>query len=668
MAGAFDDLIPGTQAPAQATMQGAPMGMFDDLIPKGSSDDPSYTTSIAREFGTGAPVVGGLLNRADAALGAVPMPFYGPTGSQKPTFAERYQENLDEQNAMDKKFETENPVASKAANIAGAVGATIPLGATALGGRALGLEGSLPGRMIQGSLGGAAIGGTDAAVRGESPEGGALAGAAFGGFAPALGAAAGKAVSWVGEQLAPPLASMADLNSPARRMLLKSFQDATPEAIAAGQQRVGPHGFLGDITPELTDLTGSVGDSTGPGKGIVRDAYGVRDTNPPPVSGNMGPTTGPRTRIEQALTEAFGPRTNVVQSTIADKAARAANADPLYEAWRSTAVPMTPELSTIAQLPSVRGAMSSAQKMAADEGQQFVDAQGNPTAQTWDYIKQAMDDRAKTAGYGTNEARIAKGISQRIIGAIDNHPDPNVAGVWQRARQAWASPTAAMDAQEYGQSLFSKSMSADQVAHDLAPMSGPERAAVAEGSRAQVQQLMDASTRGDTQARNILLAPANQQKLAQVVGQPKADALLQSLQHEAELKAQNQNVVGGSQTTPKAARLALTAPPSTDTGWLGWWNKFSPVDKPSTIIPQLRGEFQNDQYSAARAQIAPLLTTPGSDRDALIEQLMRGSGIDASNSARAKNVRDLATMLMSGAGSEEGRRAIAPQNLRLFRQ
>jgi hypothetical protein len=672
MAGAFDDLVPNNSAAPAASATTASSGAFDDLIP--ATSKPSYATGVARQASNAIPIIGPLLNRGDAALGAIPMPFFGPTGSQKPTFAERYAENLAEQDAMDKQFSAANPISSGIANVGGALGGTLAGGAlldaaapaAEIGSRMLGTVGSLPGRMIQGGLGGATIGAADAAVKGETPEGGAVAGAAFGAGGPLVGAAAAKAVHAIGNAITPPLADIPNISPAARAMLLKAAQDATPDAIAAGQQRVGPHGFLGDLTPELTDLTGSVADNPGTGKGIIRQAYNVRDTNPPTPPGGFGPTQGPRTRINQAVTEAFGPQTNIVQTTAADLAARAANADPLYAAWRATPVPMTPELSAIANLPSVQRALPAAQRMAGDEGQAFLDANGNPTAQTWDYVKRAMDDATQSAGYGTNEARISGGIARRITDAMDNHPDPNVAGVWQQARQAWANPTAVLNAREYGQTVFSRNLSADQVADDLAHMSAPEQAAVIEGSRSQVQNMIDASTRGDTTARNIMLAPANQQKLAAIVGQPRADALTQSMQNEIELKGQSQNIVGGSQTTPKAARLPLAAPPPSDSGFLGWWNKFSPVDRPASILPAMRQGFQNDQYAAARAQLAPLLTSSGATRDALADQLIRGAGVNAGNAARAQNINDLATILMAGPGAAQGRRMIAPQNIQLL--
>ena len=70
-----------------------------------------------------------------------------------------------------------------------------------------------------------------------------------------------------------------------------------------------------------------------------------------------------------------------------------------------------------------------------------------PTAEAWDYVKQAIDGRIRaamptaTSNGSPNEVRIYTGLKNRLVDAIDNRPDDRVAGVWQAARQSWANPT-----------------------------------------------------------------------------------------------------------------------------------------------------------------------------------------------------------------------------------
>lgn len=642
-------------------------------IPASASDEDRARAVLAATRGGQAriegaasaadsPVSSALLAGAGNVLSGVPVA--GPAllgGVQRGSAAARsaiagtpYADELNFVQGAQGEADTEHPVVAKAANVAGAVGAAIPAAGTALGARAFGLVGAPLQRIATGALGGATIGAGDAAMRGESPFGGAVAGGSLGAVAPFIGQGIGKAAGAVADTVAPifegPLANVGRLG---RRMLGTAVQDETPASIAAGQARVGPHGFLGDVGTSLTDLTGSIADQPGAGKAVIRDAYQARDA-------------GDRDRITQAVTDAFGPSINIADLTRAQAAARSATADPLYAAWRNTPVQMTPDLQNILQnIQNFRPtAFTTAQRLAAGEGQSITNPGGQVTAMGWDYLKRAMNDAASTAGQGTNEARISGGIARHIVDAIDNHPDPNVAGVWKQARQAWADPSSIMEARESGQQVFSKAQRADELLYDVNGMSMPERSAFVQGARDQVQQIMDASTRGDTQARNMLLAPASQQKLAMILGPDRARVLAASLEQEGALKGQLQNVGGGTQTTPKAARLPLSSPPPPDTGAAGYAMNFQ-IDKPSTFVPGLKGwynDFQNSRYADARARIAPLLTTAGPERDMLISELMRGAQHGAARTQTMNNIGDLATVLMNAVGAPEARRQLGMKN------
>lgn len=180
----------------------------------------SFGNNLIRQMGTGVPVVGGLLNKADAATDAAIAPMVNPHLSttnqlQGATFGERYQNALAQQNAHDQQFEAAHPIVSTGAQLAG--------GAVALGGAAraipgaataLGLEGGIGTRMALGAAGGSALGATDAATRGENGAG--IANSAMGGMAGGLlGPVAGKAIGGVANklvgQISPRIAQLGEL-------------------------------------------------------------------------------------------------------------------------------------------------------------------------------------------------------------------------------------------------------------------------------------------------------------------------------------------------------------------------------------------------------------------------------------------------------------------------
>lgn len=128
---------------------------------------PRLVRGAGRAFARGAPIVGGLLNKADAATDAALSyalnPLFDEKDQLKGSLGERYRQALDTQNRMDEAFHEEHPVLDTAAELGG-------VATTALGAKALGLTAkTLPGLMAAGAGSGGAIGLLDAEARGEDP-------------------------------------------------------------------------------------------------------------------------------------------------------------------------------------------------------------------------------------------------------------------------------------------------------------------------------------------------------------------------------------------------------------------------------------------------------------------------------------------------------------------
>jgi hypothetical protein len=220
------DLIRGkkTQKPGGSVGQSIGGAIDKGLEVAGDIAQPvvSFGNNLIRQVGTGVPVIGGLLNKADAATNAAIAPAINPLlpDSWKlpgGTFGERYQNSLAMQNGQDQQFQSDHPVLSTGAQLAGGIGA---LGGAASAvpalGTALGMSGSLGVRTVAGGLSGAALGGADAGVRsGGDPEAikrGAELGGALGLAAPAAGAVIGSAANKLfGGQVPERIAQLAQL-------------------------------------------------------------------------------------------------------------------------------------------------------------------------------------------------------------------------------------------------------------------------------------------------------------------------------------------------------------------------------------------------------------------------------------------------------------------------
>ncbi|SFO74296.1 hypothetical protein SAMN05216330_104455 [Bradyrhizobium sp. Ghvi] len=220
--------------------------------------------NVVRSAATGVPIVGGVLNKLDAATNATLAPVLNPLFAEKDQlkgdWSQRYADSLAQQEGMDRKFETEHPVIDTGAKIAGGAASMAPIAATATGARVLGLVGSsLPAQMLAGGASGAAIGAADAATRGEDITSGAMKGSALGAAGPAVGRTIGKVVQGVKSAVSPPPAipSAEDLKDAAtagydalRRMNVKLKPAAINNLATAAKQNLMDDGLRDYLAPK----------------------------------------------------------------------------------------------------------------------------------------------------------------------------------------------------------------------------------------------------------------------------------------------------------------------------------------------------------------------------------------------------------------------------------
>lgn len=613
----------------------------------------------------GMPIVGPLFNKGVAAANAGLQGIL-PAGAGAPpvaaTFGDRYTANLDQLTQDQNTYAADNPVKSVVANLVGGGMMLGPLASTRLGGAALGTYGpSLGSRLLTGGLGGGAIGATDAALRGDSPGTGALLGAAGGVLGPLVGHAAQGATNWASNYLWPRVrGTLQRLNPVALNQLTAAFEGETPASLAAARARQGPAGFVGDLTTGGTDLLGGLADMPGAQKGVVREAYRQR-------------AAAQRDRVDQALTDAAGPKFDINSYEKYLTETRATMADPLYKQWRSMEVHPTQKLKDIIPRLEEAGAFSMAEKLSGITGEPidktFFTTGANkrfPTAQTWDYVKQGLDsriDQAYTAGDKTL-ARALVRLKNEMVTEIEKTP---AGAVWNQARSEFADRSEIIDQLKAGRDTFlgnRSGLTVDELREELRTLRGPELAARIQGARAAAAEAMGDTTRGDTTLRNRLLAPNNQDKMRLLLGDDKAEQLIRAMEQEKFLGDQGQNVVGGSQTTPKKERVnALLPPPAPE------WNP-NFTQPLSLIPPHLRDElrpssifnaWRGQRYGTAANQLAPVLTTPGGPRqDAIVRDIMAEAQRRAAVGAGANRAGNALAGIVAGPGTTTARRRAFP--------
>ena len=121
-------------------------------------------------------------------------PLFDPKDQlSEPSWSDRYAHSLRDQEGSDAKFASQHPVIDTGAKLAGGVASMAPLVGAAPG--LFGATGGFAARTGMGAVSNAALGGADAAVRGNDPVSGAIVGGLIGGAAPAAEAAASPFIS-----------------------------------------------------------------------------------------------------------------------------------------------------------------------------------------------------------------------------------------------------------------------------------------------------------------------------------------------------------------------------------------------------------------------------------------------------------------------------------------
>jgi hypothetical protein len=386
--------------------------------------DPVTVNNVVRSTATGVPIIGGLLNKADAVTDAALAPALNSLFDEKdqlpePTFGERYEHSLRDQEGSDAKFASQHSVIDTGAKIAGGVAAMAPIVGAAPG--LFGASGSFASRVGMGGLSNAIVGGADSATRGEGPESGALLGGALGAAAPIAEAAASPFISAITARLNP--------QGFATRQVARAMGDSgqSVDQIANNLTSAAADGQGGQFN--LADAMGNAGHellgaaARGPGEGrtAVIDAL-------------EGRQAGQGRRISNALSEGFNAPETAAQTEARMTAARGAQADTDYGTVRNDAgrVDVLPAINHIdetlgpgadQQLANGGSAVPNDETESALQGFRNRLARVNPDDfSSVQRIRGDMADAAQNAmqsGYG-NRARSIRGAIGHLDTAMEN--------------------------------------------------------------------------------------------------------------------------------------------------------------------------------------------------------------------------------------------------------
>jgi hypothetical protein len=206
-------------------------------------NDPRFQDMSVSKAMEGIPILGAYAPHAAAALSTLAHPI---TGVGKGSYAA----NLADEKAASEAYEREHPYASAASKMVGGTVATAPLAALATAARLLGMSGTLGGMIRNAALSGTAIGGLDAAARGDNPTAGAVEGGLAGAVLPGAGRLIGMGARGVRNLVSPTprVAPKVDLNG-AEVPVPQSYIDPT-NATGSHEQAA----LSGALNPENQEI------------------------------------------------------------------------------------------------------------------------------------------------------------------------------------------------------------------------------------------------------------------------------------------------------------------------------------------------------------------------------------------------------------------------------
>ena len=348
------------------------------------------------------------------------------------------------------------------------------------------------GSMVKGGLSAAGYGTLYGAGEGENAServGNAATGAAIGGVlgaaAPPLARGFGNAVEALSNTLRPNPSELAGVSRKAVRNVL---DDANADRLfEPGAQsyrnqaaRMGDEAMLADMGANLQEHAGGLATKPGISSAVAR-----------PI---MARSEGAAGRLDNAVSGAMGPPTNVPQMIENLVAAGRRDASPHYDAFYNTTIKPTDRLvSLLHRVP--KAAYEKARQLMEMEGLNAAEI-GN-TGRMIDLIKRALDD----VGQGeidqfrrtTNIGRVYNNLARDLTAEVDRILSPKnpAQSVWAKARKASGDSKKLQEAFEEGQKAFSRNLSHDQMVYDMARMSPQERTLYMAGARSQIHEAMD---------------------------------------------------------------------------------------------------------------------------------------------------------------------------------
>jgi hypothetical protein len=543
------------------TAPNAPAASATDLPAGGFAGDAS--AAVGRGLINGVPIVG------PYALSGLEHAAAGVRSLQNDT---KFSDELKNVQGYSQQTADAHPYATTGGEIAGGVIGTAPAIAAAPAAFGAG-AGGLGIRSLASMGTGAIIGGADSAVRHDGDlaavEKGAQYGAIGGAVAPVAGAAIGAGIRKFYDLISSLRSADSGFGSAATRILGEDVANSGGvDAVRARLNELGTPAMLLDASPSLQ----------GQAQGLaVRPE--TREAVTAPI---IARTAGTSDRLGQDVNAALGPAQSAPTATVDLRGQRMAPNQAIGAAVDGAPTPVSAQdvlYSIEGRLPQARGAEEAVLRrargmLAREDADGFVHVADDP--RILHNVKQEMDN---VINYGAPDLGVQPGAQTRKDSAaqmVRSHLNEllrdGVPG-YAAANDASSALARRIDAVQAGSDLLRSGQGATapaDLARQLAGMAPAERAAMAQGSRAAIDQAVGTKPNDLTALQQLLqIDPRsgqggwNAQNLAQLHGQGPVDRIVGAVNRERVFTDADSNIVRNSQTAQRTQAADRIAPRTT---------------------------------------------------------------------------------------------------------
>ena len=287
-------------------------------------------------------------------------------------------------------------------------------------------------------------------------------------------------------------------------------------------------------------------------------------------------------RLTTDLQVAFGSKAAFFDEFNALKQARSQLGGALYDRALKKDIPVTSELVSLMDRPSIKNAFVRAQELAQEQGVKLPDVKivngklvtsdGNPVTSInttfLHYVKMGLDDgiftgKSPTSGIGSTQLNAFKDTRSKFLDLLDSSNT-----TYKNARRVWASDTSVMDAMEEGRTVFNKSpKDVDVLLNDMKTMTKSELEGLRLGTMQNLLDRLGGAQIADTvvgATGNPALKIINNPKNLRIIREtfPKDEAgdksfglFIKNLKTEVEMKSTSKQVLQGSQTAERTQAI-----------------------------------------------------------------------------------------------------------------